>query len=1772
MKKLCHTTNNFEERGFMKLQKKIIATALTVAILFSVTASTGVSATGENVVSNKTPDITEKSETNATVSESTVSRIEKSASQPSKAGKLINEIQDTATYEEALRTVLDDYYTNGNSENAKKLNEVVDSRGDKIFENYSNAQEERKTDPKELGYVSGEVLAVTKAGISDEEIPDIIDDERMSVTTVLPYTDDRKIVKISISLEDTVDNAIEKLESNENIEYIEKDQVYTNDYILGDYIDDTKYEELYHMNLIKSVEAWKLLGTTDHEKIKVAVIDTGIDIEHEDLKNVINQDLSVRVTADGIICPLKGDNGTHGTHVSGIIAAEANNGIGVSGVGSALDNSAVDLIGIGCDAGTGSYFSTINIYRAIKYAVENGARVINMSLGGQGDPSNIYQNAVTMAVNSGCVVVCAAGNDNSNEYYYPSDCEGAISVIALDQTGESRASFSNYGASKNKISAPGQPVYSTIPDNGYENYAGTSMASPVVASVAGMVLSVNPELTVNEVKDIIYNSADDINGDGYDDEFGYGRVNAYEAVKQAIEHQSENAPESLTLSKSKLELAKGATAKLIGTVSPSNAIQTVSYHSKNDGVATVSSDGIVTAKSTGTTEIVACTANNIISKCTVTVKDDGISKLSTPVAEAIQTGTSTGATISWDKVENAEYYQIYACDTENGDYSYIGSTYHTIYSIDMLDLYAKPASTVYFLKVKAITSDNSISDSETSETIAYVYIGQEPYLVTELISDEGYGNGIFLHWGAIISAELYRTCAEDNETVLLKTFYEGVDENCYYDNKGELEEGKTYTYTLKLFNTYNDVKYYGVESEVTFVYQEDDPVIENCGEPHINSIKYENNLIKLSYLLNPDYFLGRIYVSSDNGESWFDLFHYIGSGNYYSDSTLYDLELKPETTYMFKYKYYQTGNTADLYRNCSKYSNIVSVTTPKALATPQLDITTENNGYPVLYWNGENTDNGYYTVYRRSEGTATWDTLADNITAYKYTDTSVKNDNMYFYKVTYTNPTPDVTFEVDDGVTTSATNQISDDSNVVSFRTNAPAKDICSADFSQINDVVYNDTIELPSFTVTYRGAKLRKNVDYVAYSNNNDKVGRAKITVVGIGEYSGEKALYYNILQPESEKPVTYTVTYTDYDGTVISTQEVAENSYAVQPSAPKRSGYIFMGWDNDGCNITADTTITATYQKSEEKLYTVTFVDKNNDVISTQKVELGGSAKAPEAPIFDGYEFAQWNGNYTNITNNTLVKAKYKATRFESGTGTETDPYLISTAEQLDYFSYVINYENAQYGSAYYKLANNIYYNDITDYSKWGQSDLTGNMYHPENIWEPAGVRLENSTVQNYFRGTFDGNGCSIFGLFVSDNTRDYIGFIGYAQNAVIRNLGIENSYFETRCNYAGAVVGMFSSLSNTNAEIYGCFARDNYVRANAYIGGFAGEIITINSTAEMRITNCYTSDSYIECPGTQYIGGFAGLIQANGAYTLIQRCYSNNDIYIIGDNPIAGLFSGDIQKNNSGIITIWACYCYTYHIYANSSYYSENTDVGTPVDGVSITKVVGDDFKKKSSFPDLIEYSTAEEVINNNDAVWVFNDGDYPRLYTENGRYTATFYLGDELFYFVALREGEKLNVPFANVDYGYTATGWSADIPETMPASNLEIFNYVKENTYTVEYYLNDELLSTETLNEGDEIPLPSVDGGKTVLWAGVPAEMPDQNIKVYGYYDDQMLGDVNYDGEINITDAILVLRHTVKSHTLNTSQLLFADVDSSGNVDVIDAILIQRYVVGKITSF
>ncbi len=1749
----------------MNLRKKLIATALSVTMLFSVTVPASVSATDETVVNNNKPVATEKSEATLTVNESTVSRVEKSASQPSKAGKLINDIKDTATYEEALRTVLDDYYSNGNSENAEKLNSVVDSRGDEIFENYSNAENERKTKPEELGFIPGEVLAVTKAGLSDEAIPAIINDERMSVTAVLPYSDDRKLVKIAISLEDTVDNAIAKLESNENIEFIEKDQVYTSDYFLNDYIDDTEHEQLYHLNLIKSVEAWKLIAKNDHQKIKVAVIDTGADIEHEDLKNIINKDLSVRVSEDGLITKLKGDNGTHGTHVSGIIGAEANNNIGIAGVGSAIDNSAIDLIGIGCDMGNGNSFSTLTVYRAIKYAVDNGARVINMSLGGTSDENNIFGSAVELAVNSGCVVVCAAGNSNTTAYHYPSDCEGTISVIALDEDGEGRAYFSNYGGSQNKVSAPGDPIYSTVPKNEYLPYSGTSMASPVVAGIVGMVLSVRPELTVEDVKNIIYNSTDDINVAGYDEETGYGRINAYKAVKNALEYNAKSTPTSLELSSSKIELAKGSTTKISGKVYPENAIQTISYHSNNDGIATVSSDGTITAKASGTTEIIASTANTILAKCTVVVKDKSTSSLSTPTAEAVQTGTSTGAVISWDKVENAEYYQIYACDTENGNYTYSGSTTGTTFAIEMYSMYSKPVSTVSFYKVKAVTSNNTISDSELSDTIAYVYVGQNPYLLADPIEDQGYDTGILIHWSSIVSAELYRTSAEDNKPVLIKTFYEGVDDNWYYDNNGDLKVGVDYTYTLKLFNTYKGVKYYGPEDTLSFEYLGDDPVVENCGEPDVSGVTYDNGLLTLSILLNEDHYVGKIYCSDNNGKSWFVTDNYIGYGSHYLDSYI-SIELEPEKKYMFRYKYYETGILSGVYRNASKYSNIVTITMPKALLTPQLKIKNNVDKSVKLSWTGESVENGFYTIYRRSQGSAYWEPIATNLTAYEYTDNTTIADTIYYYKVVFTNPSPDFKIESDRDLTINTTNYNSKDSNIVTFRTDDIIKDICTADFSEVKDVVYSNNISLPKVTVTYKGTTLKENIDYTIYSNNYNKVGRASITITGIGEYSGEKVIYYNVTQPKTED-TTYTVKYVDYDGTIISTQNVKPNTSAEAPSYPKRAGYIFIGWSHNGKNITADTTINAKYKKSEAKLYTVTFVDRENNVISSQKLAFGESAKAPQAPALNGYEFVEWQGNYSAVSNNSLVKAKYKATAFESGTGTLANPYVIASQEQLDYFSYVINHRNAEYGTAYYKLANDIYYNDITDCGNWGQNGITGEIYHPENIWEPAGIQLENSTTNNSFKGHFDGNGYSIYGLFVKD-TRDNVGFIGSAESAVITNLGIENSYFYTTGNNVGALVGLFSSTSS-NAEIYCCYSRDNFIIANGNAGGFAGQIISITASSNITVTNCYSSDSYIKITDDLYYGGFSGLISCNGNLTM-KYCYTNNEYDSEASNPMSGMFSGDIIKSDSANIVISSTYCMGW---LWDTYYSEDPDYGAPIDTVNIKRVEAENFKSHAYLTGLSGFVSKEYLKYNKNYVWVFSDDDIPRLYTENDKYIFEMYKGNELFYIACLREGDKVNPPYLNVDYGYTATGWSAEIPETMPANDMTLFNYVIENTYTVDFYLNDIFVESKTYYEDDEIEIPMAPiGGEDIdiVWRDLPPRMPNENIMVYGYT--AKLGDVKLDNRIDVSDVILAMKYTLDPSILTKEQARNADVNFDGTVNVIDVILIEKFIIGIIPSF
>ncbi len=226
------------------------------------------------------------------------------------------------------------------------------------------------------------------------------------------------------------------------------------------------------------------------------------------------------------------DNG-HGTHCAGIVGAEKN-GVGV--IGTSRGATIMPLKAADCG---GSLYDS-DIINAIYYAADNGADIISMSFGGSGY-SSATQTAVNYAYNKGVALFAAAGNSGDATMQYPAGYSNVIGVGATDFN-DSIASFSTFNSSVD-ISAPGVDVYSTLPTyavmfNSYYgdplNYAycsGTSMATPMAAGLAALVLSRNPKYTPAQVQQVMQTSADDKGSAGRDDYYGYGRINAYNTLR-----------------------------------------------------------------------------------------------------------------------------------------------------------------------------------------------------------------------------------------------------------------------------------------------------------------------------------------------------------------------------------------------------------------------------------------------------------------------------------------------------------------------------------------------------------------------------------------------------------------------------------------------------------------------------------------------------------------------------------------------------------------------------------------------------------------------------------------------------------------------------------------------------------------------------------------------------------------------------------------------------------------------------------------------------------------------------------------------------------------------------------------------------------------------------------------------------------------------------------------------------------------------------------------
>ena len=306
---------------------------------------------------------------------------------------------------------------------------------------------------------------------------------------------------------------------------------------------------------ISLLKAWNY--TTGSHKVVVAVLDTGIDYNHPDLKaniwvntkeipnNGIDDD------GNGYVDDYYGynfynnsskvlDDDGHGTHCAGIIAGVINNSLGVAGVANVkiMDLKVLNASGYGYDS---------EIARAIVYATDNGANIISMSLGGPSYTAALEE-ACQYAWNHGVLLVAAAGNSGSNEVDYPAAFNTVIAVGAVNSN-NSLAWFSNYGPNLELV-APGvnilstfprYPVYLSITENCTLNYtelSGTSMATPFVAGVAALLKSYNYSLTNAEIRRILDETARDLGSLGRDEYFGYGLVNATAAIMAVAKNTS----------------------------------------------------------------------------------------------------------------------------------------------------------------------------------------------------------------------------------------------------------------------------------------------------------------------------------------------------------------------------------------------------------------------------------------------------------------------------------------------------------------------------------------------------------------------------------------------------------------------------------------------------------------------------------------------------------------------------------------------------------------------------------------------------------------------------------------------------------------------------------------------------------------------------------------------------------------------------------------------------------------------------------------------------------------------------------------------------------------------------------------------------------------------------------------------------------------------------------------------------------------------------------
>lgn len=299
------------------------------------------------------------------------------------------------------------------------------------------------------------------------------------------------------------------LEANPDLRYEEDCDIF----LIGEY-SDPFYSQKWDLNMIGAETAWKA-GYTG-EGIKIAVIDSGVMVDHPDLQENMLPGACYTDTTGEVT-----DNYGHGTFAAGMIAAGLN---GIGTVGAAPQAKIVPLKCFEEKSGKLSY-----LVSAIRDAVDvYGCKIINMSLGTTTN-SELLEEAVNYALGKGCILVAAVGNDGNAVLNYPAAYDGVIGVGSVDST-KAVSAFSQRNGSVMLV-APGEKVVSTYNNGGYAAWSGTSFAAPLASAAAAVLLGFDDTLESAEMASLLKTYAEDLGDAGYDTSYGYGLLDLGRCVR-----------------------------------------------------------------------------------------------------------------------------------------------------------------------------------------------------------------------------------------------------------------------------------------------------------------------------------------------------------------------------------------------------------------------------------------------------------------------------------------------------------------------------------------------------------------------------------------------------------------------------------------------------------------------------------------------------------------------------------------------------------------------------------------------------------------------------------------------------------------------------------------------------------------------------------------------------------------------------------------------------------------------------------------------------------------------------------------------------------------------------------------------------------------------------------------------------------------------------------------------------------------------------------------